>query len=308
MNNYPSMMHIVSTFFILLGVVLFSSCSTANKSDVYRDKYDVLIADSFSVTLDDLSGGKKNTIFSLSNKSDYIITSASIDQNNSIIAISLTKNNASPDGAQIVFVNKLFPYNVVKKIQTDFNRIWGLSYSKNGDLAFVAGKMKIDDPNDLCVIRNLSKEIKIVSSGRHFLHLSWDHTSKIIYFASIVDGKRAIGSVFVDSPGVINEITKGVSVCASGKNENVFMLDQDANIHSIVNGIVGKKINVSGKHLDSRFTDSISFVRFGDDLIVQEYIKATTYKLLVIPPPYDKIFPFLSAQPMQSFEVVNKNK
>lgn len=285
--------------------LLASSCSKENKDDVYKNEFEVLIADSFYVTLTDLTNGQKNTVFTISKESNYIITSASFDKKNKIIAVSLIENNGSPEKSQIIFINNTFPYKEIGKIHTKFSRIRGLSYSNIGDLAFIAGGAKLDGPNSICVIRNLSKNFEVVSYGRYISNISWDYEAKKVYFSSIVDGNRTIGYVHIDTPNVINEITEGISVCTSLGNSKIFVLAADARVYTIENGIVGKKLKFSNR-LDPRFVDSISCVRFGEGLIVQEYIKATTYKLLVVPPPFESTFTLLPAQPMQSFEVVKK--
>lgn len=305
MNNWRSQTNTIFVFNMILCLFVFS-CSEANKGNAYKNEFKIIVSDSFRVTLTDLANGQNAVIFSIPKDSNYIITSASFDKKNKRIAVSLIENGKAHDRAQIVFLENIFPYNEIGRTQTTFNRIRSLVYSNNGDLAFVAGNRKLDDPNNICVIRNMSEDVEVVSTGRYFSDISWGYRSKMVYFSSLLDGNRNVGYIDIDSPGVINEITKGISICALEAKEKGFVLDQDANIHIIENGVVGKKIDLSEKHLDSRFVDSISCARFGDELIVQEYVKATTYKLYVIPPPYDHIFPLLPVYAMQSFEVLRK--
>jgi hypothetical protein len=188
MNDWLSQTSTIFVFIIML-LCLIPSCSSSTKDVAHKNQFEILVSDSFRVTLTDLASGKNDVVFSIPNDSDYIITSASLDNINKTVAVSLIENDGSPENAQIVFLESAFPYKERDIIQTSFNRIRGLSYSANGDLAFVAGGIKLDGPNSICVIRVASMNVEVVSAGRYFSGISWGYGKKKIYFSSLMDGK-----------------------------------------------------------------------------------------------------------------------
>lgn len=292
---------------MLLLSILLLSCSSERPCKANLD-YTLLVANSFSVTKQDLSDNTSESVFTNSRDSEFLISCAAYDHKNDRIAIALKTKEPSTKSAKIILVESKTPYGLVKEIETGLDRILNMSFSKNGDLAFVAGKLLLDGPHNICIIRNDFEKIEGIASGRKFFGLSWNFNSKRVYFASLEGTKRMVGYLNINDPVLLHDLFEGRSISASDNEDKVCFLDLKASAFLIKNGGVLEKLKLSPKPLDPRFADAISFVRFGDELIAQSYVKATTDKLLIISPPYDEVYTLVKGVGNQSLEVIRKAK
>lgn len=230
-----------------------------------------------------------------------MITAVAYDPVRAVLAIGITNKEPKKGSAKIVLqdYNTSLPLSVIK---TDKDRILGLSFGRNGEIAFTTGNVNLNLPGELCIIERPGGPVRTVAEGKFFGKPSWNKDSRRIYFSYRMDSEKAVGYVDLGKPGVITKIAEGLSVTVSDGGKIAYLtLNGEVVFHDEASKVqtVAKLTSEYG----DKFTDRIWFVKGTEDIILQRYAFSVVYDLFIFKPPYTDVMLMVPYIGMQDFDV-----